>query len=203
MSPLIIIPGVLLLPLIWLLGTYNGLVRIRNHCAESFSNIDTELKRRHNLIPNLVQTVRGYASHEKELFQAVTEARQRAAAFSRDPSAQEPLEKEVVQHMGRLLAVAEAYPALKADQHFLALQRELAVTENRIQHTRRIYNANVRDLNNRVEMFPSSLVANLAGIGRQPFFEITDLRMREAPPLSLNEPHPRTAETWQRKNSIG
>ncbi len=172
-----------LIPLIWFVGTYNGLVRIRNHCAESFANIDTELKRRHHLIPNLVRTVKGYATHEKEVFQAVTEARNQAQQVSRNPEVQAPLENQLVESIGRLLAVVEAYPNLKADQHFLELQRELVETENRIQHTRRIYNANVRDLNNRVEMFPSSVVANMSGVKMQAFFEITDLRMREVPRL--------------------
>lgn len=185
MSVLIPVFIFVLLPLIWFVGTYNGLVRIRNHCEESFSNIDTELKRRHNLIPNLVRTVQGYAAHEKEVFTAVTEARNQARQVSRNPERQQPLENELGETLGRLLAVVEAYPDLKADRHFLELQRELVETENRIQHTRRIYNANVRDMNNRVEMFPSSLVAGMSGITRQPFFELSDLKVREAPQVRV------------------
>ncbi|MDF3128650.1 LemA family protein [Kiritimatiellaeota bacterium B1221] len=181
MTPLIVLIFAGVLPLIWFVGTYNGLVRIRNHCAESFANIDTELKRRHNLIPNLVRTVKGYARHEKEVFQTVTEARNQAQQVSRNPEIQEPLENQLVSGLGQLMAVAEGYPDLKADQHFLELQRELVETENRIQHTRRIYNANVRDLNNRVEMFPSSLVAGIAGVRPRSFFEIMDLKVRDVP----------------------
>jgi len=169
------------LPLLWVLGTYNGLIRIRNHCDESFSNIDTELKRRHNIIPNLVQTVKGYAAHEKEVFRAVSEARNRAQQVPKNPAMQEPLENHLVGSLGRLMAVVEAYPDLKADQHFLELQRELVETENRIQHTRRIYNANIRDLNNRIEMFPSSVIAGMLGMGKAPYFELTDLKMRDVP----------------------
>ena len=124
----------LILPLAWWIGTYNGLVRLRNHCDESWSNIDTELKRRHSLIPNLVSTVKGYAQHERELFREVTEARGRALQAHARVREQAVDESRLAEELGRMLFVAEAYPKLKADQHFLKLQRELINTEDRIQH---------------------------------------------------------------------
>lgn len=179
--PIILLFVLVVLPAIWFLGTYNGLVRIRNHCAESFSNIDTELKRRHNLIPRLVRTVKGYAAHEKAVFEAVTEARNEAQQISRHPEKQERIENQLVGTLGQLMAVVEDYPELKSDRHYLHLQQELVETENRIQHTRRIYNANVRDLNNRVEIFPSNWVAGMAHIDRWPYFQVGDVKFRQSP----------------------
>ena len=175
----------LLVALVWFIGTHNGLIRLRNHCRESWSDIDTELKRRHDLIPNLVATVKAYAAHERDLFEAVTNARARADEAG---SAVGPLcraENDLVRGVRRVFAVAEAYPALKADAHFLRLQRELVNTEDRIQAARRFFNANVRDLNTRVESVPSNLVAAMAGIGREDFFEVEDLDVRAAPDVTL------------------
>lgn len=174
-APLIIIAAVFGLPLLWFIGNYNGLIRLRNHCDESWSGIDTELKRRHDLIPNLVETVKGYAAHEKTVFEQVTAARTQAAAAHTDPGEQARDENRLVSSLGGLFAVVEGYPDLKADRNFLHLQKELVNTEDRIQAARRFYNANVRDLNNRVEMFPSSVVANMGGFKQRGFFEIDSL----------------------------
>lgn len=173
-------------PLIWWVGTYNGLVRMRNHCDEAWSNIDTELKRRHSLIPNLVNTVKGYAQHERELFREVTEARSKALRPHARVREQAVDESHLAEEVGRMLVLAESYPDLKADQHYRTLQRELVNTEDRIQHIRRIYNANVRDLNNRIQMFPSSLVAGMGGFPLRDPFEISELRARNAPAVALS-----------------
>ncbi len=183
-SALIVTAVLFLVALAWLFGTFNGLVRLRNHVRESWSNIDTELKRRYELVPNLVETVKGYARHEQETFLRVIEARNRAAASQGSPASQARDEKELVQSVRQLLVVAEAYPELKADQHFLALQRELANTEDRIQAARRFYNANVRDLNNRTEMFPSKLVAGSFGFRQAEYFEI-EPAARSAPQVQF------------------
>ena len=176
--------GVLVV-LLWVGGTYNGLVRLRNHCREAWADIDTELKRRYDLIPNLVETVKAYARHERETLRMVVEARQRALASTGSPASQAEEENSLVRTLRQLLALVEAYPDLKADRHFLALQRELADTEDRIQAARRFYNANVRDLNNRVETFPSSLVASMFGFRREEFFEVEGLGLETAPRVGL------------------
>jgi len=182
----ILLPALVLLavPLLWFIGNYNGIVRVRNHCREAWSDIDTELKRRHDLIPNLVETVKGYARHEQATLDAVLEARARAEAAHATPKAQAADENRLVSSLGGLLALAEAYPDLKADRHFLELQRELVNTEDRIQASRRFYNGNVRELNNRVEMFPSSLVASLMGQRTADYFEIDALPERSVPRVS-------------------
>lgn len=179
---ILIFPAALgLIVLIWFIGTYNGLIRLRNHCKESWADIDTELKRRHDLIPNVVAVVKGYAAHEQQLFEEVAAARARANTTDSTGTHVGELsraENELLRGVRRVFAVAEAYPALKADAHFLRLQQELVNTEDRIQASRRFFNANVRDLNNRVESVPSSLVASMAGIGKAEFFEVEDLAIR-------------------------
>jgi LemA protein len=185
MMPLLISLVVLGLPLIWFLGTYNGFIRVRNHLRESWSNLDTELQRRHDLIPNLVRTVQGYAAHEKDVLEEVTRLRNEALTSPQTADQRGRQETKLVLGMERLLIRAEAYPDLKADAHFLELQKELVRTEDRIQHVRRIHNANVRDFNNRVEMFPSSLVAGMNGFTLEEYFEVKDLKVREAPTFEL------------------
>lgn len=180
-SAWIIALGVAVVFLVWFLGTYNGLVRLRNHCSESWAGIDTELKRRYDLIPNLVETVKGYARHEREVLAAVTEARTRAVNSIGSPASQAEDENRLVRSMRGLFAVAEAYPDLKANQNFLRLQQELINTEDRIQAARRFYNANVRDYNNRVEMFPSSLIAGLFNFQKDEFFEVEAAVVGQAP----------------------
>ena len=186
MEPVLIVIGaILLILLLWVTGTYNGLIRLRNHCRESWADIDTELKRRHDLIPNLVETVKGYAAHEQRLLQQITDSRAKANAHHdrvRDLCSDE---NELVRGVTQVFAVAEYYPDLKADQNFLQLQRELVNTEDRIQASRRFFNANVRDLNNRVEMFPSSIIAGMASIRKEDFFEVESLTIRASPAVSL------------------
>jgi len=167
---------VLLLPGIWVLFVFNGLVNLRNQVRLAFSTIDVQLKKRHDLVPNLVETVKGYASHESGVLEAVTAARNLAAQPGAGWQAQENLQHAV----GRLIARAEAYPDLKASSHFLMLQRQLSECEAQIAAARRSYNASVMDYNNRVEMFPSSLVAGLFNFPRQPEFEIA-IAERAAP----------------------
>jgi LemA protein len=184
--PVLIIFGLLILfPLLWLIGTYNGLVRLRNHCKESWSDIDTELKRRHNLIPNLVETVKAYAAHERSVFEAIVAARNKADQPHSSVREQGDDETALVQQVGRLFAVAEGYPELKADRNFLQLQEELVTTEDRIQAARRFFNANVRDLNSRIEMFPSNLVASFGNFTQWDYFEVPDLNVRATPQVDL------------------
>lgn len=181
---LIVIAVAVLLPLIWFIATYNVLVRLRQHCRESWSGIDTELKRRYDLIPNLVATVQGYAKHEREVLERVIEARSRAAASHGSPAQQAQDENMLVQSLRGLFALAENYPDLKASENFLHLQRELANTEDRIQAARRFYNANVRDLNTRTEVFPSNVVAGMFGFKKEEFFEV-EPAVRETPKVSF------------------
>ena len=178
MATLIVIAVLVLVPLIWFVATYNILVRLKQQTAESWSGIDTELKRRYDLIPNLVETVKGYAAHERETLEMVVRARNQAAASSGTPEQQAKDENAFIGSMKQLFAVAEHYPDLKANENFLALQRELANTEDRIQASRRFYNANVRDLNTRISVVPSNFVANMYGFKPAEFFEIDDAAVR-------------------------
>jgi LemA protein len=170
-----IILGVVVLIGIGLIVSYNRFVSQRNLIRNSFANIDTELKRRYDLIPNLVETVKGYAAHEREVFEEVARTRAMAAATSgQSPATQAAAEGPFMAALGRLFAVVENYPELKANQNFLALQQELANTEDRIQASRRFYNANVADFNRRVQAFPSVVVARMFGFKEEEFFEIPD-----------------------------
>jgi LemA protein len=185
MFALLIVAIPIVLILVWLIATYNILVSLRNQCRESWSDVDTELKRRYDLIPNLVETVKGYAKHEQETLRLVVEARNRAVASTGSPQSQARDENVLVGFLRQLLAVVEAYPQLKANENFLKLQAELANTEDRIQAARRFYNANVRDLNNRVQMFPSNLIAGMFGFTLEEYFEIEDVGLRAAPRVTL------------------
>ena len=188
MTPLLVPIGIgALIVFLWVVVTYNGLVRTRNTTDESWSGVDTELKRRYDLIPNLVETVKGYATHERETFERVIDARNRAAANHGSPEDQARDENNLVGSMKQLFAVAEGYPDLKASRSFLALQEELTTTENRIQRARRFYNANVRDLANRIETFPSNLIAGMFGFEKREFFEIEDSSQRAVPPLDFSD----------------
>ncbi|WP_296667268.1 LemA family protein [Demequina sp.] len=171
---------VAVLIILWAIAAYNGLVRLRNLVQEAWRQIDVELQRRHDLIPNLVETVKGYAKHERETLEAVTQARTIAAAPGSSPAEQAAQENILTQALGRLFAVAEAYPDLKANQNFMQLQQELTNTEDRIAAGRRFYNANVRTLNTRVETFPTVIIANMFGFHREEYFE-TDDAARETP----------------------
>jgi LemA protein len=153
--------------------SYNRFISQRNLIRNAFANIDTELKRRYDLIPNLVETVKGYAAHEREVFEEVARTRSAAAGTSgQSPAAQAAAEGPFVAALGRLFAVAENYPDLKANQNFLALQAELSNTEDRIQSSRRFYNANVQGYNRRIQAFPSVFVARMFGFKEEEFFEI-------------------------------
>lgn len=185
-NPVPIVILVLLLALLgWVIATYNSLVRLKNFCRESWSGIDTELKRRYDLIPNLVETVKGYAKHERETLERVVEARTRALASTGSPGAQARDENALVGTLRQLFALVESYPDLKANRHFLELQRELANTEDRIQAARRFYNANVRDLNTRIEVVPSNVIAGMFGFAREEYFEVEDSGVRAAPVISV------------------
>jgi LemA protein len=173
-----VILGVVLFLLIWAVATYNILVRLRLQVKESWSGIDTELKRRYDLIPNLVETVKGYAAHERNVLEGVVQARSRAVASTGSPGSQAKDENVLVGALRQLFAVVENYPNLKANENFLKLQEELANTEDRIQAARRFYNANVRDLNTRIGVFPSNLIAGVFAFQPEEFFEVEDSRVR-------------------------
>lgn len=177
--PCLIVLVPLLIVAIAAIGIYNGLVRTRNHCDESWSDIDTELRRRYDLIPNLVETVKGYAKHEQSTLEQVIQARNTAMANHGSPAAQAKDENGLVHALRGMFALAESYPDLKASANFVQLQSELANTEDRIQRSRRFYNANVRELNNRVQMFPSNVMANMFGFTTREYFEIEDAVARE------------------------
>ena len=169
--------------------SYNRFISQKNLIKDAWANIDTELKRRYDLIPNLVETVKGYAAHEKEVFEEVTRARASAAGNTGTPAAQAAAEGPLVAALGKLFAVAEAYPDLKANQNFLALQTELTNTEDRLQTARRFYNANVREYNQRVKQFPSVVLANLFNFKEEEFFEVEDVvREAGAPKVSFEAP---------------
>lgn len=167
-------------------GMYNSLIRTRLHVKESWSAIDTELKRRYNLIPNLVETVKGYATHESGTLQAVVQARNNAVASTGSPGQQAQDENMLVGALRQLFALAEAYPDLKANENFLHMQRELTVTEDRIQAARRFYNANVRALNTKIEVFPSNILASMFAISQAEFFEVEDAAVRELPEVDFS-----------------
>ncbi len=161
-----------LVPAVWFVVQYNSLVGLRNFIAESWSNVDTELKRRYDLIPNLVTTVKGYAAHEREVLEGVVELRNRCAANHGPVADQAADEGQLVAALKRMFVLVENYPQLKADQNFLKLQGELINTENRIQAARRFYNGNVRDYQNKCESFPSNLVARLFALPSHTFFSV-------------------------------
>ncbi len=182
---LIVIAVIVVLVLLWAVSQYNGLIRLRNLVQEAWRQVDTELQRRHDLIPNLVETVKGYAAHERAVFDEVTAARAAAAGQGAGPAQQAAQENALTQALGRLLAVAEAYPTLRASENFQQLADELANTEDRIAAGRRFYNANVRQLNTTVESFPSNVVAGMFGFVRAEYFEAEDPQVRQAPTVQF------------------
>lgn len=180
MTILYIVLAIVIIVALWAIAIYNRFIRLRTRAEEAWADIDVQLKRRYDLIPNLVETVKGYASHEKETFQRVTEARNMAMqAQSGDIKGQAAAENMLSGALKSLFAVSENYPDLKANQNFLELQRELSDTENKIQAARRFYNTNVRDLNIGIESFPQSIVANMFKFGKKEFFEIEEAAQRE------------------------
>ena len=180
-----IIIGVIVLFILWIAFIFNSLVRGRNTCTESWADVDTELKRRYDLIPNLVETVKGYAKHEREVLEQVTRARAAAVASQGSPASQAKDENALVGGLRQLLAVAEQYPDLKASQNFLKLHAELVNTEDRIQRARRFYNGNVRDYNNRVQSVPSNAIASMVHFKTEEFFEIENAIERQAPEVKI------------------
>jgi len=162
----------------WLIGVYNGLIKLKNRTDEAWSDIDVQLKRRYDLIPNLVNTVKGYAQHERELFEKVTQART-AAMGAQAPGEKAKAENMLSETLKSLFAVAEAYPDLKANTNFLELQRELSDTENKIQASRRFYNGNVRDFNTKIQVFPNNIVAGMLNFSKRDFFELGDESEKE------------------------
>jgi LemA protein len=171
---LIVLLAVIVVVVVGGIASYNRFVSQRNLIKDAWANIDTELRRRYDLIPNLVATVQGYAAHEKEVFENVTKARAMATAATGSPAAQAAAEGPFVAALRQLLAVAENYPQLKANENFLALQAELSNTEDRLQTARRFYNGNVRDYNRRVQSFPSMIVANVGNFELEEFFEVDE-----------------------------
>ena len=180
-ATLIILFIIVGLPVIYVVVQYNALVALKNYIRESWSNVDTELKRRYDLIPNLVATVKGYATHERDVFERVTELRNRCVANNGAVADQSRDETQLVDALKQMLVVVENYPQLKADQNFLNLQTELVNTEDRIQAARRFYNGNVRDYRNKCETFPSNLVANLFGFKSEGDFFSVPPSVQEVP----------------------
>lgn len=173
MPILYIILAIVVLGGLWLWAGYNGLVKLKNQSAEAWSDIDVQLKRRYDLIPNLVSTVKGYAAHEQAVFENVTKAR--AAAMGATGLADKgQAENMLSQTLKSLFAVSENYPTLKADQNFAKLQDELSDTENKIQASRRFYNGNVRDLNTKIETFPSNIIAGWFHFAKREFFQLEE-----------------------------
>lgn len=170
---MIIVYIILAVLVVFLIGMYNGFVRLVNRTKEAWADIEVQLKRRYDLIPNLVNTVKGYAQHESSAFEKVTQAR--ASAMSAKTAGEHSQSEAVLgQAITGLFGIAEAYPDLKANTNFLELQRELSDTENKIQAARRFYNTNVRDLNTKIEMFPGNVFAGLFKFSKMEFFDIPD-----------------------------
>lgn len=179
--PLAVLLGIAGVVLIWGMATVNRFVRLRQHMRESWADIDVELKRRYDLIPNLVRTVQGYAQHEREVLTRVVELRNRAAENQGAPADQARDEARLLRGLKSLFALAEAYPDLKADRGFLELQRELALTEDRIAAARRFYNGNARTLNVLRESIPTNLIAALLSVRPATYFELDDAAERVVP----------------------
>jgi LemA protein len=176
--------AVLAVVVLWAILTYNALVRARLKAGEAWSGIDVQLKRRHDLIPNLVETVKGYAAHERSTLDSVTEARAKAMAAS-GPAERSRAESSLTASLGGLRAIAEQYPALRASDNFMALQAQLTEIEDEIQAARRIYNSDVQLYNARIQTFPSSIVAGLGRFDEREFFEIEDPAERAVPAVSF------------------
>ena len=177
---LIVIAALLGVIIMFVIGSYNGLVTLRNRVEEAWSDITVQLKRRTDLIPNLVNSVKGYATHEKEVFEKVTEAR--SAIINAQGAADTAKAENMMEGaLKSLFAVAEAYPELKANQNFLQLQQELVDTEDKIQAARRFYNGGVRDLNTKIQTFPANIVAGMFGFQAKEFFDVEDRASVENP----------------------
>lgn len=179
MSPLIILLILVGVVALWLVMTYNGLITSRNRTDEAWSDIDVQLKRRYDLIPNLVNTVKGYAAHEAGTLEKVIAARNMAMSAGSNPAAKAEAENMLSGTLKSLFALTENYPDLKANQNFLSLQAELADTENKLLASRRFYNGNVRDFNTKLQVFPTNMFANMLGFTKRDFFEIDSAEERK------------------------
>jgi LemA protein len=178
---------VLVLVVLLVIGMYNGLVRLRVQCDNAWADIDVQLKRRYDLIPNLVETVKGYAGHERGTLEAVVNARNRAMS-AQGPAAKGEAEGMLAGALRQIFALAEAYPQLRAVESFTQLQGTLSQIEDTIQNARRYYNAVVRDLNTKIAQFPSNIIAGMFNFKAREFFEITDAAQRETPKVSFGTP---------------
>ena len=181
MTPTLIIIGVIIILAIAVIGMYNALIKLKNRVDEAWSDIDVQLKRRYDLIPNLVETVKGYAAHEKETLEKVVQARNQAMAtqFGGDAKKQVEAENALSSTLKSIFALSENYPDLKANTNFIELQRELSDTENKIQAARRFYNGNVRDFNTKLEVFPTNIMAGMLGFKSREYFEIENKEEKE------------------------
>jgi len=191
----IIIGVIVVILIIIFIATYNGLVGLRNQVKNAWAQIDVQLKRRYDLIPNLVETVKGYAAHESGTFEAVTNARNMAqAGVNASPAERANLEGTLSSAISRLMVVAEAYPQLKANQNFLALQEELTSTENKISFSRQFYNDIVLRFNNKIQMFPSNIIASMTGFKAGEFFEVKNEIEREPVKVNFTSNSPTTPD---------
>ena len=181
MSPIYILLGVIALLAIWLVALYNGLIKLRNRTQEAWSDIDVQLKRRYDLIPNLINSVKGYMTHERELLEKITQYRANAIDAEKSGNVADMAKAESMLGgmLGKLQIAVEAYPDLKANQNVAQLMDELSDTENKIQASRRFYNGNVRDFNTKIESFPNNLVAGALKFSKFEYFEIADAKERE------------------------
>ncbi len=185
MLAVIILVGLVVVIGLYLMGAYNGLVRSRNEVKNAWSAIDVQLKRRYDLIPNLVETVKGYAGHERQTLEAVTRARQQAVNFTGNIEERAKVENALTQTLRSLFALAEAYPDLKANQNFIALQEELSNTENKIGFARQFYNDAAIHYKNRTEVFPSNIIAGMFNFKAEPFFQTEAPAERVAPQVKF------------------
>jgi LemA protein len=182
-----VVLGFIVLAVIFLIGMYNGLVRLKVQCDNAWADIDVQLKRRYDLIPNLVETVKGYAGHEKGTLEAVIAARNQAMTAT-SPADKAQAENILSGTLKSLFALSEAYPQLRAVESFTSLQNTLAQIEDTVQNARRYYNAVVRDLNTKIQQFPTNIFANMLGFKPREFFEVSSATEREAPKVSFNSP---------------
>lgn len=182
--PLIVIAVIVIAVGLLIVGIYNSLVRLRNQTDNAWSQIDVQLKRRHDLIPNLVETAKGYMTHERETFEAITQARSQAMNASSVAQANQA-EGKLTDALSKFLLTVENYPDLKANQNFLSLQEELTSTENKISFARQAYNDQAMSLNNKIEMFPSNIIASMFNFSKRDFFEVESAAEREVPKVQF------------------
>jgi len=185
MISLIVILVIGIMAAFWVINIYNGLVRGRNEVKSSWSSIDVQLKRRHDLIPNLIETVKGYAGHERQTLEAVVNARWQAIGFTGSMEEKAKVENALTSSLRSLFALAEAYPQLKANENFLSLQEELAATENKIGFARQYYNDTAMRYKNRIEVFPSNLIANMFAFQPEAFFQVDAAEEKIAPQVKF------------------